>query len=122
VLKLNLDTAELMTVEAMGAALPVLLFVVALDTERVFYVCLNDYIDKVLLPDNPDYKSQESKIICIPIRNEITADEASLIPLRHYATRPKLYAAFTRFTYQHHAGALSAAPIRNLKGDFPRRT
>jgi Domain of unknown function (DUF4365) len=102
VLKLTLDTDELMTVESMGAALPVLLFVVALDTERVFYVCLNDYIDKILLPENPDYKSLGSKAIYIPIQNEITDEKASFLPLRHYAIRAKLYAAFSKFAYQEH--------------------
>jgi hypothetical protein len=38
----------------------------------------------------------------IPTKNEITDEEASLLPLRHYAARAKLYAAFAKFTYQHH--------------------
>lgn len=101
-LRFQIDTDELLTVQAMGAGLPILLFLIPLDSKRVFFVCLNDLIDKVLIPSEPNFAKDESKVIYIPIDNEVTANPASLIPLRFYAKRSKLYAAFSKFSYQQH--------------------
>lgn len=46
VVKYVIDTETLLTVEAMGSAIPVLLCYVDTTTETVYYVCLNDYISK----------------------------------------------------------------------------
>ena len=54
----SLEVGELMTIEAMGNAVPVLLCVAAVDTGDVYYLCLNDYISKVLLPNNPNYAAE----------------------------------------------------------------
>ena len=98
----QLETSELTTVQSMGAAVPVLLVLVCLDTKRTFFVCLNDLIDKVLVPADPEFYKQGSKVIHIPIGNEIITNEDSLVPLRFYAKRAKLYAAFSVFAYQRH--------------------
>lgn len=45
VIKFVLDTDLLFTVETMGSAVPVILAVVDLNTENIYFVCLNDYID-----------------------------------------------------------------------------
>lgn len=42
VIKFQIDTNELATVERMGSGAVVLLVLVTLDLRRVFYVCLND--------------------------------------------------------------------------------
>ena len=42
----QLDTDELLTIEAMGSGLSVCVVLVCLDTARVFCVSLTDYIDK----------------------------------------------------------------------------
>jgi hypothetical protein len=95
-----LETSELVTVERMGIAVPVLLVIADLAAQRCSFVCLNDYIDKILIPRFGDYSVKQSRTIHIPIYNEI-GTEHGLIGLRWYAKRPKLIAAFQRFTYQY---------------------
>jgi hypothetical protein len=97
-----IDTSDLVTVRKMGAGIPVLLFVVDTSAARLFFICLNDYIDKIILPEDPNYGEKATKTIHIPLSNEITKGRLSLIPLRFYAMRPKLYAAFQKFQYQEH--------------------
>jgi hypothetical protein len=99
VFEFRLESTELVTVQRMGASLPVLLVLVELSTERAFFVCLNDYIDKILLPSDPKYAQKDQHIIRIPAANELAG---SVTALSFYAKRPKLYAAFQTFTYQHH--------------------
>lgn len=96
----DIETSELVTVQRMGAAMPMLLFLVEITSSRIFYVCLNDYIDKVILPEDPDYSIKGNKRIHIPIKNEITEDPDSISMLRFYAKRSKYYAAFQKFNYQ----------------------
>lgn len=101
VIKYAVDRDLLLTVESMGAGVPVLLLLVCLDTRRIFYVCLNDMIEKVIIPSEWDYaKRQGKKQILIPVRNEITPDARSHLPLRMFARRMKLYSAFLKFVYQ----------------------
>jgi hypothetical protein len=81
----------------------VLLFLVELSTSRIYFVCLNDLIEKVVLPEDPDYHLKASKVIHIPLTNCIVPGHpVSLLPLGTYAKRPKLYAAFEKFGYQLH--------------------
>jgi Domain of unknown function (DUF4365) len=96
----QLETSELVTVERMGIAVPVLLVIADLAKQRCSFVCLNDYIDKILIPRYDDYRDKQSRIIHIPTYNEIGTDHG-LVALRWYAKRPKLIAAFQRFTYQY---------------------
>ena len=115
---LQLECSELLTVQAMGAAVPVLLLLVEVPTERVYFLCLNDYIDKVLLPADTDFAQRESKILHIPLRNAIEPENAvatSILEL--YAKRPKLYAAFQKFAYQHHELELARDYHRNAPSD-----
>jgi hypothetical protein len=100
VIKFNLDTDELLTINSMGAGIPVFLILVCLDSRRVFYVCLNDLIDKIIIPTDPNYVDKKSKSIYIPVKNELTPDPASHVSFRFWAKRMKFYAAFTKFMYQ----------------------
>lgn len=100
VAKFQLDMSDILTVQSMGIAIPVLLIIVDTESERAFYVCLNDYIDKVLIPEDYDYASKKSKIIYIPIANEILDRENALVALRAYGKRAKMYGAFSLFNYQ----------------------
>ncbi len=101
--KVRLETSELLLVQAIGAAVPVGLCLVELSTRRLFYVCLNDLIEKVILPRDPTYHLKRSKVVDVPLRNCISADDPhSVQPLSSYAKRPKLYAAFEKFGYQRH--------------------
>lgn len=98
--RFQLETSELITVERMGIGVPVLLVIADLSTERCSFVCLNDYIDKILILRHEDYRVKDSRTIHVPIDNEI-GTELGLVALRWYAKRPKLLAAFQRFTYQY---------------------
>jgi hypothetical protein len=103
VIPLRLETSELLTVQAMGAAIPVLLFLVELSTGRIYYVCLNDLVEKVVIPRDPSYDRKETRTIHVPARNcIIPGHDLSLRPLETYAKRAKLYAAFEKFAYQQH--------------------
>lgn len=97
----RLDIPELVTIQRMGSGLPVLLVVADIEKEKCYFLCLNDYIDKVLIPSNKNYSKAKTKTINIPLRNEIGGNELGVIPLRWYAKRPKLYTAFQKFHYQY---------------------
>jgi hypothetical protein len=98
--RFQLETSELVTVERMGIGVPVLLVIADLTSRRCSFVCLNDYIDKILIPRHDDYRAKDSRTIHVPLRNEIGSDMGQ-VALRWYAKRPKLLAAFQRFTYQY---------------------
>lgn len=100
VAKFQLDMSDILTVQSMGIAIPVLLILVDTNSEKAFFVCLNDYIDKVLIPEDPDYSSKGSKTIYIPTANEIMDQEDALVALRAYGKRSKMYGAFSLFNYQ----------------------
>ena len=102
VIKFNIDTNELFTVHRMGNTIPVLLFLVDISTNNIYYLCLNDYIEKVLLPQEPDFffKQQESKTIYVPKVNLITIQKESLNAIYFYAKRPKLYSFFNKIGCQ----------------------
>jgi hypothetical protein len=96
----SLETSELVTIERMGIAVPMLLVIADLATKRCFFVCLNDYIDKILIPRHKNYCDKQTRTIDIPLYNEIGTGYG-LVALRWYAKRPKYIAAFQRFTYQY---------------------
>ena len=99
VIKFVVDTDLLFTVEKMGSAVPVILSVVDLRTKNAYFICLNDYIEKILVPENPDYARQETKTIYIPIHNKLNS-QYGLNIIEWYAKRPKLYALFNKINYQ----------------------
>ncbi len=101
-IKFTIDTNELATIHRMGNTLPVILIVVDIHLKRLFFICLNDYIEKILLANEPTFfeTNQKTKTIYIPIANEITNEENSLIPLMFYAKRPKFYSAFNKIGFQ----------------------
>ncbi len=123
VIKFSLETSELVTVQSMGYAIPVMLVLVGYDTGRTFFVCLNDLIDKVILPKDPKYAEKGTKTIYIPASNEIKNNTEALVPLRFYAKRAKLFSAFMKFEYQcseldydipHCMNGLSDIPIKKV--------
>lgn len=59
VAKLQLDISDILTVQSIGIAIPVLLILVDTKTEKAYFVCLNDYIDKVLIPEDPSYSKKD---------------------------------------------------------------
>ena len=97
VAKYSLDTDLLSTVERMGSAVPVLLCLVDNVEREGYFVCLNDYIDKILVPQNPDYHMQESVVINIPIENRISDGKRVI---EWYGKRAKLYSFFNIISSQ----------------------
>lgn len=96
----KLDISDILTVQAIGPAIPVLLILVDVTSSKAFFINLNDYIDKILIPEDPNYINKKSKTIYIPIQNELIKNEKSLIPLRAYGKRSKMYGSFSQFNYQ----------------------
>lgn len=92
VIKYTLEVNELNLVERMGSALPVILIVVDLLNCKVYHLCLNDYIKKILLLQKSDYKKQRTITIYIPLKNEITNNNYHAI--QWYGMRNKIYAMF----------------------------
>ena len=56
VIKYPLDVNELYTIMSMGCAVPTLLFLADLSEDKVYFICLNDYIEKVLLPHERSFR------------------------------------------------------------------
>jgi hypothetical protein len=96
----SVDTGTLMTVQAMGNAVPVLLCLADVTARTVYYVCLNDYISKVLLPENPDYHKQGHVTVNIPAWNVLDQTDPSFAYIWLLGRRAKLYSAFNTFAYQ----------------------
>lgn len=116
-----LETRELVTVERMGIGVPVLLVLADLNARRCSFVCLNDYIDKILVPRHGQYRSKGTRTIHVPVRNEIGTEHGE-VALRWYGKRPKLLAAFQRFSYQYtELGYAQNRDWRGLAERFARR-
>ncbi len=105
VIAFALETTLLNTIQSMSAAVVVHLVLVALDERRVFYVCLSDYIDKLIVPQGDHLLTQETVTIHIPVRNELSRSDAhveAMAYVRFFAKRTKFYSAFNLFAYQRH--------------------
>ena len=99
VIKFVVDTDLLSTVEKMGSSVPVMLSVIDETSKDAYFVCLNDYIEKIIIPENVDYEAQASKTIYIPVESKING-EGGIETIEWYAKRPKLYALFNKINYQ----------------------
>ena len=99
-LPLSIEASELVTVQRMGAALPVLLIRADLEKRKCYFVCLNDYIDKILIPQHGDYTKNASRTIHVPALNDLAHPQIGITALRWYAKRAKLFAVFQKFNYQ----------------------
>jgi hypothetical protein len=96
----TLDAPELNTIRRMGPSVPVLLVVADVSTGEVYHICLNDYVDKILVPTGK-LGQQKTHTIYIPTALRLDGTDQSLTPMRSYAKRAKLYAAFQRINYQY---------------------
>lgn len=99
VVKFSIETSLLATVERMSSSVPVLLIVVDILKEQAYYVCLNDYIEKIIVPSKPNYVEQAEITVYIPIKNVIK-EKKDVIPIEWYAKRAKLFALFNKANYQ----------------------
>lgn len=99
VIKYTMDVDELHTIMSMGCAVPTLLFLADLSEEKVYFICLNDYIEKILLPQEGKLNNDKSVTLYIPSNNIITMPKA-ICHLAFLARRSKLFGAFNKFNYQ----------------------
>lgn len=99
VINFDIETSLLSTVERMGSAVPVILTVIEILTNEIYYICLNDYIEKVIIPEKPEYYQQNKIRIHIPMTNIIKSVQ-DLSVISWYAKRAKLFAFFNKVNYQ----------------------
>ncbi len=118
VIKFQIDTVELRTIQRMGNSVPVLLFLVDTTNEQIYFICLNDYIDKVILPSDPLYFKKKSLTLNIPSENLI--DNKNLLPIYLYAKRPKYYAFFVKVGYQYNELQFSGNSIIEQSQHFAK--
>ena len=97
-IKHSLETSELLTVERMGSALIVLLFIVDIREENIFFVCLNDYLEKKLIDEKPNYREQNKHTIYISEKNKIDKNNIVEI-LSWYGKRINLYSFFNKISF-----------------------
>lgn len=96
----SLDGRELATIERMGVGVPVLMVVADLAAQRCYFVCINDYIDKILVPRFQAEATRRSRSVQLPIRNVLKPAGSDGCLIRWYGKRAKLMAAFQRFIFQ----------------------
>ena len=99
VVQYSIDTDLLSLIERMGSAVPILLVVVDVKKQEAFFVCLNDYIEKILIPEKPYFYNQKTVTINIPTENCVNTDTGKQI-IEWYGKRAKLYAFFNKVHYQ----------------------
>lgn len=99
VVQFSLDTKLLSTVETMGSAVVVLLALVDVNCKKVYLVCLNDYIEKVVVPNQPDYANQDHITVNIPTANCLNEPHGREI-IEWYGKRAKLFSFFSKVNYQ----------------------
>jgi hypothetical protein len=110
----DLEVDELLTVEAMGAAFAVVLFVVALDTRITYMISLTDYIERVLDREDPDWRKKTRKRIFIPSFLAMPSDSSSAL-LRLYGGRSKLMHLFNVAAYQYHELLMASDAGRGVR-------
>ena len=93
VVKFSLETDLLFTVQRMGHACPVMLFVVDITEKIIYFINLNDYIDKILLDNHIDFIHQKKLTINIPVTNKIQI-EKDANKLFFFSKRAKFYSFF----------------------------
>ncbi|MEU8590198.1 DUF4365 domain-containing protein [Streptomyces sp. NPDC048664] len=113
----DLEVNELLTVEAMGASVAVVLFLTPLDQQQVYVVSLTDYIDRVLDIEDPEWRSKTAKRIYIPVMNRVPTPPAMTL-LRQYGKRAKLMHLFNVASYQNNelAYAIERAELSPAPG------
>lgn len=100
VAKFSIDTDSIYTVQTLGASISILLLLVDLNENEIYFICLNDYIDKVLLPQKPQYINQKTITLNIPLKNTFKNVVIAEAAMKFYGKRAKFLASFSKFAYQ----------------------
>lgn len=79
VCKFPIDVNELNLVDKMGFAFVTLLILIDVNSGEAYFLCLNDYIDKVLPLQNKDYKNQKTVTLNIPLENKLIPNDLRII-------------------------------------------
>ncbi|MBQ8354138.1 MAG: DUF4365 domain-containing protein [Oscillospiraceae bacterium] len=109
VIKYPIDVNELHTIMSMGCSVPTILFLADLSEDKVYFICLNDYIEKILLPQREKLNNSTSVTLYIPLSNVITTPQAKC-HLTFLARRSKLFGAFNKFNYQRNELKYNSSP------------
>lgn len=102
----GIESALLKLVVSMGIGVPVILVRANVLTGELYWVCLNDYIDKILRPHKPKFLDQESNTIYIDTANELDPKADNFWLLEALSQRAKLFGAF--FLLHHIHTSMSA--------------
>jgi len=102
VIKFSIEVPELVTIQRMGAGLPVILILAEISSGNCYFICLNDYIDKILIPKfrGNDYTNSKTRTLYIPTYNTLRSPDSASKILGWYAKRNKLLSAFQKMVYQ----------------------
>ncbi len=100
VVKYQFDTDSLFSIETLGASVSVLLIYVDIQSCDCYFVCLNDYLDKIILPQKPAYANQDSLMITVPAINNLKNKDITNNAFKFYGKRAKLLSAFSKFAFQ----------------------
>lgn len=109
VIRYPIDINELHTIMSMGCSVPTILFLADLSDNTVYFICLNDYIEKILLPQPDKLRNTTSVTIYIPLSNVITRSDVEC-HLAFLARRSKLFGAFNKFNYQRNELKYNSSP------------
>lgn len=98
--RLSISTSELLLAEEMGASVPILLLLVHPPSQSIYFVCLTDYVAKVLDSSTPNWRKQQTASVWVPKSNKLntTPLENSVAPHVEYfqqlARRAKYFTLF----------------------------
>lgn len=94
-----LNMSDLVTVQVMGPAVPVLLVQLDESADLARFVCLSDYVDKIVAPEEPGFAEAASRTVYLPAANVLGEEGDNLEYLYFLARRPKLFAIFNTLTF-----------------------
>lgn len=103
--KFRMSTSDLKLVDLMGASVPVVLILVDRGKNKIYYVCLTDYVSHYLDLEKTRWRDQTTVNILVPLRNELIASGEAEKLGEHWsyfsrlARRSKLYSAFNFIHY-----------------------
>lgn len=97
------DVADLRLAESMGSGAPLVLLYVHRPSRLIYFVCVTDYLSKVLDNSNPGWRNQSTATVHVPTRNVLDLDRthelvAQWAYLRGLAYRSKLFAELTMWS------------------------